>query len=212
MEQGIKLPSTNNKELSQISRPHLNPKFVDALKTKAYDEAIKKVINEKDYLHMYKNADSQKLDLNIPTDKLVSADINTANIYINPKFKKQMVSRDGSPTIKYDTLNKVTETPKITVQAPIPSSMETESAKCVVLRHREGKENSSTHSKDETDIMHSSKQKLPQNTDQSSVRSVANVNKLNHRTIFKNIGKTKIVRMSGASPPSTNSKHISKSF
>ena len=210
MEQGSILPSTNNKELSPKSRPHLNPKFVDALKTKAYDEAIKKVINEKDYIHMFKNADLQKFDLRLPTEKLASTDTNIANIYINPKFNKPIVSSEVSATMKYETLNKVTETPKNTVQAPIPSSMESLSAKCVAIHHREGKENSSTHSKKETMIMHSNKQKTPENTTQSTGKSVANVNKLNQKTIFKNIGKRKIVRMSGASPPSTNSKHLKK--
>ena len=57
---------TSNSEPTYISQAHINPKFVDALKTKAYDEAIKKAVKNNDHLSKKVELNSQSANLNKP--------------------------------------------------------------------------------------------------------------------------------------------------
>ena len=50
LNQGGTIEKTTSKvDLTQSTRPHINPKFVDTLKAKAYDDAVKKAVMNNEY-------------------------------------------------------------------------------------------------------------------------------------------------------------------
>ena len=71
VEQESKLSSIYSEEPFSNSRPHINPKFVDALKTKAYEDTIKRVVKDKDYLNQNNDKITQNKSIALPTDCLL---------------------------------------------------------------------------------------------------------------------------------------------
>ena len=163
----------NNVESIPASKPHINPKFVDALKTKAYDDAIKQVVKHNDFLNKNVQIPSQDLQtsksLKLPTSE------KKLKVYINPKF-----------TDKNDSFNIKSKEESVSKHtSPAFENISGKENQNSYLR-REPLENRCIKSEE-------TKSLSPKIT---SVKSSSSPTK----TMFKKIGTRKIVRMSGASP------------
>ena len=81
--------NTPKEDLTQSTRPHINPKFVDTLKAKAYDDAVKKAVMNNEYaLKNHTTEQAKKVEVSV--NNTTSTTVASNSIHVNPKFKPQV--------------------------------------------------------------------------------------------------------------------------
>ena len=143
------------------------------------------------------------------TDGKSTEEFVSTNIYINPNFNKEINSshasfiKDDSSTEEIEVARKPTQAPNI--------GKEIISAKSIAFKYNDGKENHGSLYKKDKKADIPCKANFLEKSTPNLAKSAGRVNNsLNKKTLFKKIGTRKLVRMSGASPPSTSGKHQNK--
>ena len=182
----------NNIELSSTSKPHINPKFVNASKTKEYNDAIKQVVKQNDHLNENIPVGLQGVKMNKLSNPSTS-DIK-ANVYINPKFTHDINSYSKMKSENEEIYQVIDNSKNIDNQ----NLTKRESEQNTAFENKSGKENqySSTYESSKA---------------QTTKINSGTINHSNKKTLFKKIGTRKIVRMNGASPP-FKSNHKTKAI
>ena len=194
--------NTPKEDLTQSTRPHINPKFVDTLKAKAYDDAVKKAVMNNEYaLKNHTTEQAKKVEVSV--NNTTSTTVASNSIHVNPKFKPQVDTSAIQSNTKKDMLG--TSKAECYTSFQVQSRHDkVESSKARPLNLK-GKENHM----DPPPRISNDKTKLTEKLTPDVLRSATKSSTpLNKKSLFKKIGTRKLVRMSGASPPS--SKKISR--